>query len=594
MEPITKDSASSVSFSPGNATLGVWRRRRGKGARAACGRAEQLFCPLSVVGPAAGTGPSFLPRSLSPPLTPRGPPRTRIHIQVCDNVDVRPLKSALKSGRGSTPTASLPATPTRRRAGTPPAPPGAFSGAVAADATQPRYYVRRSGAGARKRDPALAALGRVLAAAGVVEAGRGGAGATTSAAALGASAVPDAAPAHVFILACSACGKGEVDSLVSKAGVRATVFRCVWWTGGAGGGASLFHACGDPSLPRALPPHLFTPPPSPPKCTHSTPGAASTPAALAAAAAAATHPSTPARLFITTAHVGCGPAAAALGEWSAAGGRHLAPPPPRRRAGGGGGAAPSSHPAITPSAVIDGLRRAVGAVWGFLTDADGGSGGSSGSRPGSGGAPLCGEWSVSAALVAGGGSTTPRSGSGNTPPAVAAAPAPLRPDAPVSLDTAVDAVAVSRAEAAWRAHHAEAEGAAEGGTQARSCRLGSPLPGGSGGGGGGGAALLAAKAPALHDFAPPDLTLEARVAAMAGASAGEVSDEAAALGAPALLRVAARAVATAGGDPAGLGCAALRLCGAGAGGPAAPAGVLRAGWCDVPASGGGRRCYYYD
>ncbi len=247
-------------------------------------------------------------------------------------------------------------------------------------------------------------------------------------------------------------------------------------------------------------------------------------------------------------------------------------------------------------------------MWGFLTDADGGSGGSSGSRPGSGGAPLRGEWSVSAALVAGGGSTTPRSGSGNTTPRSgggssggaaataggAAAPAPLRPDAPVSLDTAVDAVAVSRAEAAWRAHHAEAEGAAEGGTQARSCRLGSPLPGGSGGGGGGGAALLAAKAPALHDFAPPDLTLEARVAAMAGASAGEVSDEAAALGAPALLRVAARAVATAGGDPAGLGCAALRLCGAGAGGPAAPAGVLRAGWCDVPASGGGRRCYYYD
>ncbi len=260
MEPITKDSASSVSFSPGNATLGVWRRRRGKGARAACGRAEQLFCPLSVVGPAAGTGPPFLPRSLSPPLTPRGPPRTRIHIQVCDNVDVRPLKSALKSGRGSTPTASLPATPTRRRAGTPPAPPGAFSAAVAADATQPRYYVRRSGAGARKRDPALAALGRVLAAAGVVEAGRGGAGATTSAAALGASAVPDAAPAHAFILACSACGKGEVDSLVSKAGVRATVFRCVWWTGGAGGGASLFHACGDPSSPSPSPFHPSLPP----------------------------------------------------------------------------------------------------------------------------------------------------------------------------------------------------------------------------------------------------------------------------------------------------------------------------------------------
>ena len=267
------------------------------------------------------------------------------------------------------------------------------------------------------------------------------------------------------------------------------------------------------------------------------------------------------------AHAPCAAAAAALATWVAGGGRKLArPPPPPRRAEAG-------VPAAEAVGRHDGRgrRRARGR----------------------------GRGRAVAGSSRGGGPRHDVDG------------------APVSLATAVDAVAVGLVEAEWKEVRASPRAAA---------------------------ARRGGVAPALHDFATPSLTRMARVravqAALAasarargrdggsdgdavaplgsdvppGCTAAAVADEAGRLSVEAVLKGAARTACVGcgpdglkrgsggGGDAAdgdgddargGAGAAsrlvvaALRLPEGGVG----PATLLRAGWCDVV---GTRRCYYFE
>ncbi len=328
-----------------------------------------------------------------------------------------------------------------------------------------------------------------------------------------------------------------------------------------------------------------------------------------------------ARLVLCVCHGGCRPASRAVSSWVAAGGRLLDFPPPRRGAGrrrqrrssgGGGSYGPDGDgddgPARRPNCGLSALGAvgaALASAWAFLVDAPPTEEERARRRQqrherSAAEAARRGEGSTTAVFVGGGSGGRSGSGSGSrgrpvspSPPGASAdcsakgrldsgcRTCPLKHDvdgAPVSLQTAVDAFAVERAEEEW----VEARRAMSAKAAAEAAARRSPHDSSDAAAEPAGPTLMAFE-PALHEFAPPELSREARATAvrnaLRGASGGgggegsgccgggdtaaalavaaAVAEEGARLSAAALLKALCRAV---GGQlAASVVVAALRL-----------------------------------